>query len=311
MALSALSGDEQGIILGQLRNALEPRLVIYFSSSNKELRALLPAAAQQQLRTDYEEALALCLKVGMRDCKELREATRIEWRWKNLFAANLATLATLGSVLPALERLGLMEPSGSAGPEGVSRLAEGLVAGSLPAVTRLVIGGMHVGDAGASELAAALDRGALPRLRILALLDAGIGDAALAALAPALRRRPALEELFLGLNQFDGEGLAALVAPPPHAGTPPPPAGGLKKLKTLDLGDGCAATPVTDAGCATLVAALDSGALPALEELRLDPTPASAAAKEAVREAMARSRAAAIASEAAKQALESCPAAPP
>ena len=52
MALSKLSGDEQGIILGQLRNALEPRLVMYFSSASKELRALLPAAAQQLLRTD-------------------------------------------------------------------------------------------------------------------------------------------------------------------------------------------------------------------------------------------------------------------
>ena len=53
MALSKLSGDEQGIILGQLRNTLEPRLVMYFSSANKELRALLPPAAQQQLRTPH------------------------------------------------------------------------------------------------------------------------------------------------------------------------------------------------------------------------------------------------------------------
>ena len=75
MAFSKLSGDEQGIILGQLRNALEPRLVMYFSSASKELRALLPPAARQQLRADYEEATALCVKVGMRDCKELREAT--------------------------------------------------------------------------------------------------------------------------------------------------------------------------------------------------------------------------------------------
>ena len=35
MALSALSGDEQGVILGQLRNALEPRLVMYFSMPAK------------------------------------------------------------------------------------------------------------------------------------------------------------------------------------------------------------------------------------------------------------------------------------
>ena len=33
MALSKLSGDEQGIILGQLRNTLEPRLVMYFSTA--------------------------------------------------------------------------------------------------------------------------------------------------------------------------------------------------------------------------------------------------------------------------------------
>ena len=52
MALSKLSGDEQGIILGQLRNTLEPRLAMYFSSANKELRALLTPSVQQQLRTD-------------------------------------------------------------------------------------------------------------------------------------------------------------------------------------------------------------------------------------------------------------------
>ena len=104
MALSTLSGDVQGIILDQLRNKLEPRLVMYFSSANKELRALLTPAVQQQLRTDYEEATALCLKVGMRDCKELREATGVLWAHKAFSGADLATLATLGSVLPAVER---------------------------------------------------------------------------------------------------------------------------------------------------------------------------------------------------------------
>ena len=33
MVFSKLSGDEQGIILGQLRNTLEPRLVMYFSTA--------------------------------------------------------------------------------------------------------------------------------------------------------------------------------------------------------------------------------------------------------------------------------------
>jgi hypothetical protein len=252
---------------------------MYFSSANKELRALLPPAARQQLRADYEEATALCPKVGMRSCKELREATMVELRFRDLSAADLATLAKLGAVLPALEDLDLLDRSGSAGTDGVPRLAEGLVAGALPAVTRLFIGGVHVGDAGASALAAALDRGALLRLQGLALVHTAIGDAALAALAPALRRRPALEVLDLGANPFGDEGLAALVAPPPPAaGTPPPPAGVLKKLELLDL----YSTQVSDAGCATLLAALDSGALPALKGLDLDGTRASDEAKAAL-----------------------------
>ena len=66
--------------------------------------------------------------------------------------------------------------------------------------------------------------------------------------------------------------------------TLPPPTGVLAKLKTLRLNS----TQITDAGCAALVAALDSGALPALNGLSLDGIPASAAAKGAVREAVSR-----------------------
>ena len=62
-----------------------------------------------------------------------------------------------------------------------------------------------------------------------------------------------------------------------------------KKLKRLYLGN----TKITDAGCAALAAALDSGALPALELLYLYGTPASAAAKAAVQEALTKSKAAA------------------
>jgi hypothetical protein len=282
MALSKLSGDVQGIILGQLCNPLEPRLAMYCSSASKELRLLLTPALRQQLRADHEAAAALCRKVGMRCCKELREASTVFWVGKGLSAPDLATLGTLGAVLPALEHLILIDNSGAAGPDGVQRLAEGLIAGALPAVTWLCLG-MHVGGAGASELAATLGRGALPRLQTLWLISAGIGDAALVALAPALQRLPALVYLHLRGNPLGDEALAALVAPPPPAGAPLLPTGGLKKLKELDL-DG---TKVSDAGCAALAAALDSGALPALEELSLDGIPASAAAKEAVHAALA------------------------
>jgi hypothetical protein len=130
---------------------------------------------------------------------------------------------------------------------------------------------MHAGDAGTSELAAALDRGALPRLKILSLYNAAIGDAALVALAPVVRRLPALERLYLSGNLFGDEGLAALVAPPPPAGAPPPPTGGLTKLKLLYL----SYTQITDAGCAALAAALESGELPALDKLILFGTPTS------------------------------------
>ena len=69
------------------------------------------------------------------------------------------------------------------------------------------------------------------------------------------------------------------MAPPPPAGAPPPTTGGLAQLKELNLND----TQITDAGCAALAAALNSGALPALEELFLTGTSASAAAKATVR----------------------------
>ena len=68
--------------------------------------------------------------------------------------------------------------------------------------------------------------------------------------------------------------------------SPATPTGGLKKLKSLQLGH----TQITDAGCATLVAAINSGALPALKELWFEDIPASDAAKDAVAEALARSR---------------------
>eukprot|EP00964_Phaeocystis_antarctica_P140244 scaffold105044_cov60-Phaeocystis_antarctica.AAC.1 len=287
MALAALRADEQGIILGQLLNALEPRLAVYFSSASSELRLLLTQALLQQLRADHEVATALCRKMGMRSCKELREAKRVQWHRKGISAADLTTLGTLGSVLPALNILVLGEPTGAAGPDGVQRLAERLGAGALPAVSDIFFDGMHVGGAGSLALAAALGRGALPRLKGLSLTSAAIGDAGLVALAPALRQLPALQYLFLNDNPFGDEGIAALVAPPPPAGAqlqppagaPPPPTGVLTNLFRLDLRE----TQIADAGCAALVAALRNGTLPALEQLDgfqdgLIDIPASAAA---------------------------------
>ena len=57
------------------------------------------------------------------------------------------------------------------------------------------------------------------------------------------------------------------------------------KLNLLHLSN----TQITNAGCAALVDALDRNTLPALQVLNLKRVPASAEAKEAVREAMHRS----------------------
>ena len=280
MALSKLSGDEQGVVFIQLCNALEPRIALALSSVNHELWAT--QALRQQLRADHEAATALCRKVGIRSCKELREAKEIFWSDKRLTAAEWATLGSLGSVLPALESLRLIEISATCCPVGVQQLAARLGAGALLAVIELELIDVYVGDIGASALAAALGRGALPRLKYLVLYNAATGDAGLVALAPALRRLPALEKLSLMCNPFGDEGVAVLVAPPPPspAGAPPP-TGVLRKLKSLDL----AYTEIHDAGCLALAAALDSGALPALlscvEGLSLNGTAVSAAAFEA------------------------------
>ena len=187
---------------------------MYFSSASRELRLLLTPALQQQLKAAHETAVALCHKVGMRSCKELREAKEVYWVFKGLSATDMTTLATLGSVLPALRFLTLGERSGSAGPDGVQQLAEALVAGALPALTLLQLV-MSVGDAGASALAAALGRGALPRLKTLTLTMTGIGDAGLVALAPALRRRPALDQLYLC---FSPQRSATRASPPSWRG---------------------------------------------------------------------------------------------
>ena len=279
MALCALSDDALGVIYVGLIDVFDPGVAVDFSSASKGLWEPTQAMRQQQ-RADYEAVAALCLKMGMRSCKELREAKKVVWVDRYLSAAELTTLGTLGAVLPALEHLEFRFESTF--PDSVERLTGRLGAGALPAVTWLQIKGEHVTDADASALAAALGRGAMPRLKNLFLTNTKIGDAGLVALAPALRRLPALEHLcFIG-SPFGDEGLGALVAAPSPAGKPQTTTEVLKKLQVLDFSH----TEITDAGCAALASALDSGVLPALDTVDVDDTPTSAAARAAVTEAL-------------------------
>jgi len=147
---------------------------VYFSSTSTELQTLLTPAVRQQLRADHEVAAALCVKLGLPSCKELREATLVRWSDKGLSADDLATLGLLGSVLPALRKLSArrnLRLSRSRRRAAAGGGAErGRAAGRDP---HFDIDNMHVGEAGASALAAALDRGALPRLTDLFLSNAG------------------------------------------------------------------------------------------------------------------------------------------
>ena len=164
-------------IRDRLCNVLDPGIAVALSSVSNELRTATRVPLQQ-LKTDHGAAAALCHKLWVQNCKALREAKVVICAGKGLTADELKLLGTLGSVLPALETLSLIEPK--AGPDGVRQLAEGLGAGALPAVTFLRIIDTRLGDAGASALAAALGQGALPRLKHLALSNA-IGDAGLVA----------------------------------------------------------------------------------------------------------------------------------
>ena len=121
----------------------------------------------------------------------------------------------------------------------------------------LILAQNGIGPAGAEALAAALYRGALPNIEVLVLGSNELGCEGVAALAPVLRKLPALTELVLQANDLGDEGVASLVA---NLGKDD-----FKMLKKLDL----AVNRLTSASCGKLAAALDSGALPRLDDLLL------------------------------------------
>ena len=116
MALIALSDDELRSIFGRLCNVLRPFDAVDFGSANHGLW-LLTKALREELKEWHASVAALGRKVCPTAQSEwwwrrtLREATEAMWVNAGLSATDLTTLATLGSVLPALELLILIEPS--------------------------------------------------------------------------------------------------------------------------------------------------------------------------------------------------------
>ena len=117
----------------------------------------------------------------------------------------------------------------------------------------------EIGPQGTTALASALTLRALPSLKKLQLAGNKIGDAGLTAMVPALRQLPTLTKLLLSDTSIGDQGVASLVAQPL--------AGAFQSLEALWLGG----SQMTDAGCTTLASALRAGALPAIEDLRMDP----------------------------------------
>ena len=130
---------------------------------------------------------------------------------------------------------------------------------------------------GAEALAAALRRGALSTLVTLVLDDNPIGSEGMAALAAPLHKLPRLNELLICCCEIGDAGMASLVG---SLGK-----NDFKALEFIWLRN----NNITDAGMATLAAALDAGWLPNLQAnvaFFLIGNPASAHAEQAVLDAL-------------------------
>ena len=261
--LLMLSHDELGVIFDGLADPLQPVVAVALSSTCLGLRTPLRAALEV-LQERHEKAAALGRKGGkilgtdlhgramlFMTCAELRDAELLDWNERGLTTDDMATLWLLLPWMPSLKNLYLW--TNSLCDAGMQALCKGLGRGAAPSLGYLVCGDNDFGSAGAEALAAALSRGAMPNLGLLDLGDNSIGNQGVAALAPALKKLPALKVLDLGVDGIGDEGVASLLD---NLGKDD-----FKALEELYLDRNL----LTDKGCATIVAALKAGALPALK----------------------------------------------
>lgn len=139
---------------------------------------------------------------------------------------------------------------------------------ALPALTYLNLSSNGIGPQGGLALAAAFRRGAMASLKYLCLSNNPLGDSGLAPLVTPGVLPPTLTHLFPFANQITDEGVAALLKNTVLC----------KSLETLNLQGNW----ISDIGLKRLVSAVDSDALPALEQLLVEGNQVSAAAKNAV-----------------------------
>ena len=250
--LLALSHDELDVIVDGLADPLQPVVAVSLSSTCKGLRTPLETALGK-LAQRYHRVLGFCKRLGM-SCAELSDSEDLEFEGgqSDLTESDMATLGMLlPKWLPTLRRLGL--EGFQFGDVGMRALCAGLGPGAAPSLYHLNLAGNKFGPAGAEALAAALHRGAFPKLDVLDLSDDPIGNQGAAGLAPPLRTRLLLRELYLVGCEIGDEGVASLVA---NLGKDD-----FKALEVLYL----YRNDMTNAGCATLIAAVKNGAMPNLK----------------------------------------------
>ena len=271
--LLELSHDGLGVIVDGLADPLQPVVAVALSSTCKGLRTPLRMALGE-LAQRYLRVLALCRRMDL-SRTELADLDDLIFDRDSDGQSDLteSDLATLGMLLPKwlprLRRLGL--EGYEFGDVGLRAICAGLGPGAAPSLNHLNLAGNKFGPVGAEALAAALRRGAMPKLEELYISSNPISNQGATALALPLRTRPLLKELLLHGCAIGDEGVASLVA---DLGKDD-----FKKLEVLYL----YRNEMTDAGCATLIAALKSGAMPNLEAGELAAEDNDAASDEAVR----------------------------
>ena len=271
--LLALSHDELGVIFDGLADPLQPVVAIAFSSTCLGLRTPLQATLEV-LQQRHVRAVALCRKVSM-SCTGLAAAKVLNWTNKGLAADDMATLGMIlrTNGLPRLQNLYLSRNGFS--DAGMQALCEGMDSSAAPSLRSLGLVNNKLGLLGAEALAAAIRRGAMPQLASLLIeFDFFVGNQGVATLAPALRKLPALARLYLAGCDIDDEGVASLFA---KLGKDD-----FKKLQVLDL----RCINLSDKGCEMIASLVNSGKMPSLIDVLLQPNPMSPEAAQAVKDAL-------------------------
>ena len=274
--LGALSHDELGVIFDGLAEPLQPVVAVALSSTCLGLRTPLQEGLEV-LQQRHAKVKALCRKFRL-NCTELCDQKQLIITGA-VTAADMATLSVIlqrPSGLPRLQSL-LVMSGGIFGDAGMKSLCEGLVHGGTPGLKNLNLNHNNIGTEGAEAFAATLGRGSLPQLGVLRLGHNPIGDAGVAALATPLRKLPRLHALSLWQCGISDHGLGSLLA---HSGK--------NDFKTLDELELHCGNRFSDAGCASLVSALERGSMPRLGRLVLPPDAGGVEARAAVAAALGR-----------------------